>query len=135
MIASSLENPWQNLPLASPYVLPEDDGIVLRVFNSSMAKARQIRLEVLPEPYLGRPDAPVVLLILRSWVQALGYQTTQRSFVRQAKSRQPAAPRVGLSVYLLNPKIERTRWWDRKLACLIEAFGGNGRSIVANAVL
>lgn len=56
-------NPWLQLPAEPPYVLPADRPFVDR-FNERARDRHRIRLEIIPEPYLGNPDAPVVLLNL-----------------------------------------------------------------------
>src|SRR4051794_20783730 len=56
------ENPWRRLPDQPLYVLPEDEEIVRR-FNETAQENHQLRIdELLPEPFVGDPRAPVVLL-------------------------------------------------------------------------
>lgn len=57
-----MENPWVHLPTLPPYVLPADRAAV-EAFQAHASPAHRLQLELLPEPFLGRPDAPVVLLI------------------------------------------------------------------------
>jgi hypothetical protein len=54
-------NPWNRLPGQPPYVLSEDHEKVER-FNNKPNQAHAINLKVIPIPFVGRPDAPVVLL-------------------------------------------------------------------------
>src|SRR5437763_536443 len=54
-------NPWVNLPDEEPFVLPCDDAGV-RAFNATATNINRLRLDVMPEPYLGDPTAPLVLL-------------------------------------------------------------------------
>lgn len=59
-----MDNPWLNLPNSALYVLPEDRPYIER-FNSGRTGTNEnyhIHLDVRPEPYMGRPDAPVLLL-------------------------------------------------------------------------
>lgn len=58
-----MENPWKHLPGQPPYVLPAD-APAISSFNQGVSDEHQIRLELLPEPYLGDPDAPIILLSL-----------------------------------------------------------------------
>jgi hypothetical protein len=61
---SSIANPWLRTPPAEPYVLPEDKAVVDR-WNRSLSPAdpRRLELHVLPEPFLGLHEAPVLLLM------------------------------------------------------------------------
>ena len=56
-----MDNPWTRLPAQPPFVLPEDASPIA-TYNSSAAPETMIHLEVPPLPYLGRPDAPILLL-------------------------------------------------------------------------
>ena len=60
-MTNAADNPWQRLPLDAPFVLPEDHAAIAN-FNASAPGEKFVHLEVLPEPFLGRPDAPVVVL-------------------------------------------------------------------------
>ena len=60
-------NPWLALPSRAPYVLPEDRSAVER-FNRTAAAPVRLETSLLPEPYVGRVDAPVVLLTLNPGV-------------------------------------------------------------------
>lgn len=60
-----MNNPWENIRDEQPYVAPGDE-IAIQRWNQEMREKRQeaarIHKEFLAEPYLGNPDAPVVLL-------------------------------------------------------------------------
>lgn len=53
-------NPWRSLPKAPPFLLPQDK-VELQRFTATHPKY-ELRLDLLPEPFVGRPDAPLVLL-------------------------------------------------------------------------
>jgi len=59
-------NPWLDLPDQKPYVLACDLPLVT-AFNATMAtgnhKSREIRTELLPGPFEGNLNAPVVVLL------------------------------------------------------------------------
>lgn len=56
----SIANPWADLPDTRPYILPQDQSI-LAGFQPRRPEAA-IQTEVLPEPFFGDPEAPVLLL-------------------------------------------------------------------------
>ena|SRR5437868_1785186 len=66
-------NPWRNLPLSQPYVLPED-SLAVDVFNRDLKTKPEHRLhtDTSPEPFCGRWDAPIVVLLLNPGVDKTG---------------------------------------------------------------
>ncbi len=56
-----MKNPWQELPNRAPYVLPEDRPHV-EAFNAAVSDAFRLDLSLLPHPFLGPRDAPLVVL-------------------------------------------------------------------------
>lgn len=120
-----MDNPWRSLPLQPPYLLP-DDAAGVEAFN---AKCRnplyRIRPEIIPEPFLGRAYAPVVLLNLNPGFndEDLAWHE-EPEFKRQslASLRHEAQP---YPFYLLNPELAApgVRWWTQKLGALIRTAG------------
>ena len=55
------------MPISEPYVLAEDEQIIL-AYNQALREKyredREIHLEVFPEPYAGNPQASIILLNL-----------------------------------------------------------------------
>jgi len=137
MIAAAnyeMQNPWIQLPDKPPYVAPEDEQAVGE-FDSASKDPCRIRLEIFPEPYLGRPDAPVVLLALNPGFKEKDIgQHADPKFAARSRCNLLHAP-MAYPFYLLDPEINRTQWWDIKLHRLMQKFGDAGRSIVANSVL
>jgi hypothetical protein len=117
-------NPWSNLPSNEPYVLPLD-GPPIEVFNRRAKANHVIHLEVVPEPFLGDPIAPVVLLNLNP-----GYVEDDREVHHDPAFN--VAARANLlhahtawPLYLLDPSLPSPGqdWWRKKLAALIAAVG------------
>lgn len=65
----TLANPWLALPTSAPFVLASDAPLVER-FNEPAAPPLKIETSLLPEPYVGPVDAPIVLLTLNPGVSA-----------------------------------------------------------------
>ncbi len=59
-----MNNPWKRLPQAEQFLLPEDAAKVT-AFNERCKADNKMHTELPPEPYAGRMDAPVVLLMRR----------------------------------------------------------------------
>jgi hypothetical protein len=117
-------NPWTHLPASAPFVLPIDAEAVER-FNAKASRDHAIHLEIVPEPFLGNPLAPVVLLNLNP-----GFVETDRTVhldpafnaaaVANLRHQHPEYP-----LYLLDPAFSSPGqdWWKRKLRVLIEEVG------------
>jgi hypothetical protein len=55
-----MENPWADLPETPPFVAPADGSLIGRYPKA----AARLQLDLLPTPYLGKPDAQVYVLVL-----------------------------------------------------------------------
>ena len=131
--AQVILNPWRDLPIEPPYALEADRPVLAR-FNQDARPEHQIHLDLLPEPFLGAPDAPAVLLGLNPGFAPEDrvphsdpvFQALSRAQLSHAPSAYP--------FLLLNPAVEAPgrRWWEAKLARLLEI---GGRERVARRVL
>ncbi len=130
-----MQNPWLQLPHTAPYVLPQDASFVER-FNLKARDEHKIHLDVLPEPFLGSPDAPVVLLNLNP-----GYNPhnvvnhTRPDFVRANRAQLEHRAAVDWPFYLLDPAVafdSGYRWWSKRLRQPIEELGQ--RAVASNVL-
>jgi len=96
-------NPWHELPMRAPFVLP-GDGLAVDVFNKNVADDNlRLHTETPPEPFLGRLDAPIVVLLLNPGVSKTGeYGATLADKIRAAEKQTD-------HFYLGRDN----RWWDR----------------------
>jgi hypothetical protein len=75
-------NPWLDLPDRQPFALPDDLSLI-EEFNRKSSANYQVDLNLLPEPFIGRPDAPVVLLNLNpGWSPGDAEWHAKHAFVR-----------------------------------------------------
>jgi hypothetical protein len=119
-----MRNPWLNLPSKAPFVLPEDESFI-KLFNDRCHKSEEaIMLDQLPSPYIGDPNAPVVLLNLNP-----GYDNKESNsplFAKIARSNFSHAF-FDYPFYPLDPKLQGTPsgydWWTKKLNPLMRAAG------------
>lgn len=127
-------NPWAELPDSAPYVLARDAQAVA-FFNQRAEERYQIRTAVLPEPYLGNPNARVVLLNLNpGWNPDTDPVNHARpEFIHRNRQNLLHEPSP-YPFYLLDPMLlpHRTCWWDKRLAELIR---DTSRETVAHGVL
>jgi hypothetical protein len=140
------ENPWRKLPDKPPFVLPEDEDKVL-AFN---AKARQrgnqnrlLDLELIPEPFVGRLGARLILLgnnpgVKNSETAALrkepAFQRRMRDNLLHQGSTEFPFLYLGLYPDIPSPSKE---WWERRLKLILGEFrnGDVARSLLARNLL
>lgn len=119
-----MANPWRQLPNTAPYVLPDDQPFV-DIFNRTATENTFIHTELLPEPFFGRLDAPVVVLLLNP-----GFSADDARFHRQRKfrSRLRAAIQTEsnfLPHFHLDDEADWPggRWWLRSVRPLTQEAG------------
>jgi hypothetical protein len=139
-------NPWHGLPNEPPFVLPEEKEKV-DAFN---LKAKQkgyddyvLLTDLIPEPFVGKPDAPVVLLGNNPGAnkpEALA-DRCKPAFANRMRSNLLHQLSDDYPFLYLDPDPDiapRSRWWDRKLKHLYCEFGPDqnvARSILARTIL
>jgi hypothetical protein len=127
-------NPWHRLPDRPPFVLPEDEAEVQR-FNGRAHEDYKLRIDdLLPEPFVGDPNAPVLLLGNNPGFTPEGaarkkeprFATRLRDNLLHKTSDYPFV--------FFAPDISEghKRWWERKLKGLLH-FGHNAlaKSVLA----
>ena len=129
-----VSNPWDNLPSAPPYAL-DGDAEPLERFNRTADDVYRYHLDILPEPFLGRPTASVVLLSLNP-----GYSGGEEQFHHlDDYFREVALANLGhreqeYPFYFLDPRMKSPGhlWWQKRLRELIELFGN--RLVARNVI-
>jgi hypothetical protein len=134
-----MENPWEKLPSKGDFVLP-DDVYQIKEFNQRMKTKldNQIQCDgIFPEPYLGNPDAPVVILNLNpSFNDKNKEEHKKREFAEKSRRNLLHEP-AEYPIYLLDPVLDYAlgaEYWNRMLRQLIVAVGDNGTQLVANGL-
>jgi hypothetical protein len=129
-----VKNPWIYLPDAPPYVL-DTDADAIRNFNANANERHRVATELLPEPFVGRLDAPIFMLLLNPGIEGSEFVVHHdpdffqavRACYRQDPSDYPQ--------YFLAPKAKGpgVSWNRRVLKPLITEFGL--RAVSANVTL
>src|SRR5690348_10710166 len=117
-----MQNPWLDLPSEPPYVLP-CDRLPVEVFNRSTAsKDLKINLRLRPDPFLGRPDAPIVVLALNPGLSDQDAASHRRPEFRRRLLSCLRHETVEYPFYYLDPEEHGpgTRWWCRAVGALME---------------
>lgn len=142
----AIKNPWAEVfskPCSPPFVLEGDREAVVK-FNSRLKSGslHQYFLhveQILPEPFVGAKDAPVVLLsnnpgfndeITIRGKQDKAFLTRIRGNLSHTASEYP--------LIFLDPDCPGSDWWGKKLHHIIEHFdalGHDGRKLVAKSIL
>jgi hypothetical protein len=118
------DNPWLLLPEGPPYVLPDDNQAVSD-FNTEASEAHRLRVhELLPEPFVGDPDAPVVLLGNNPGYTPAGALRKQNPrFATRMRANLSHQPSDCPFVFFAEDIGEGHRvWWEKKLRGLLH-FG------------
>jgi hypothetical protein len=129
------DNPWQHLPEKPPFVLPDEEPAI-RSFNAKATPNRFLHVtEVLPEPFVGTPLAPVVVLGNNPGFSEKGLSLRQNpAFMARMRANLLHTPSDYPFVHLA-PDFTRPSkgWWERKLNHLLRHFGNEvvSRSILA----
>ena len=150
-------NPWGALPSRPDYVLREDAPLV-RAYNEGekATQASQVRLDLLPVPFLGSPFRARALILTGApaWDDGDGFEAgtnddddaiapVEAEYAAQKRRNLTFANREETYPFVcLNPAFAHTRgyaWWNARLKELIEACdeptGGRGREAVAQGLL
>jgi hypothetical protein len=119
----NLTNPWLQLPQSCPFALERDKAFLIQ-FNQKVApnSRRFLHLDqILPEPFVGRLDSPVVLLSNNpgyideksDWRTKPDLMAEMRENLEQTRADYP--------FLYLDPQFDRhSKWWRSKLRRLIE---------------
>jgi hypothetical protein len=136
-------NPWRRLPSEAPYVLPEDEEDV-RAFNANARQNQFLHLDLVPEPFIGWREAPVVLLGNNPGVKSPESAALRRKPAFASRMRNNLLHRLSADFpfLYLDPDTDIAStgkdWWERKLRCLFSEFGPDreiARSILAKSIL
>jgi hypothetical protein len=103
----AVANPWTGLADEAPYVLSADCRAIDR-FNSALPDddPHRLYLGVLPEPFLGYHDAPVVVLMSNPGIGPAD-RTIDRSWLIPANRESLTAPN-GTAIYSLSERVAST---------------------------
>jgi hypothetical protein len=108
----------------APFVSP-DDITHIEKFNSSQPQATKLETDLIPEPYLGNPNAPILLLNLNPGYdpREVPYHNSDNHFISLSRANLVHAD-MKYPFYLLDPSISFSlghQWWSRKLKPLIQS--------------
>lgn len=119
-----MDNPWKNFRLGAQYILPDDLEPCLPFIGNRCRPEHALRLELLPQPFIGSPRAPVILLCLNP-----GYSETDEGDFRQPLLRELLLRCIqemptDYPFYYLHPQCvgSGTSWWLKRLRVLIETL-------------
>jgi len=116
-----MKNPWLAVPAVAPFILPADSEIVER-FNQTASPKTRIDLNLLPEPFQGNPEAPVVLLGLNPGLSGEDAATHADTLFAERLRANLAHDSADYPFYLLHPEVRGPgrNWWDRRLRRVLE---------------
>lgn len=140
------ENPWLDLPDTPPFVLPGDREQV-NAFNTRADPSSRLYLDLIPEAFMGRREAPLVLLGNVAGVSDTGggpapYRLLPAFMARMRNNLSNNQTHIDSThpfVYLdpvVNPHLRTERdWWGHMLRHVLAEFQGgdtdNARVLLA----
>lgn len=118
------QNPWIDLVEAADGRYAACDGPHLAAYNAALApgqrRQRGLDLELMPEPWIGDVDAPVVLLLLNPGWHDGDFEVSRRPFYRQRhRANLRKQQSVEYPLYYLDPELAGTPgadWWTIRAA-------------------
>ena len=120
--------------MEAPYVHVADK-LAVAAFNLRASAEHRIHTDVLPEPFLGRKDAPIVLLNLNPGFDEHAYLTYEDRYTRDVWRKNVLHEPLAYPFYFLDPQFSHAggaRWWKNKLKEPIQIAGERA---VANTIL
>jgi len=129
-----IENPWRKLPQSKPFVLSDDAEEVKRFNKNPKRKSEHVvRLGLLPEPFVGSNDAPV-LLLSNNPGYGKGAKVRKKAAFRKLMRKNLRHTLTTCPFVYLHPDITKLglKWWPNKLRHLINECG---EAAVARSVL
>ena len=118
-----LRNPWLSIPGSHPYVLEEDAPYILE-FNRRAKERERIDTHLLPEPFFGRRDAPVVVLLLNPGLGANDRRHHKNRQFTDLLLSDIHSPTPANHFHLTDPtEGPGHRWWNRACKELSQDLG------------
>lgn len=121
-------NPWNRLPSRAPFILPEDQPAI-DSFNSGLRDddIGRVHLEIHPSPFVGNPEAPVVLLALSPHFNPKTVaKANTDEFIKPSLGNLAHRPvNVECPFFFLGLGLDYPGrlWWQKCLGHLIKAVG------------
>src|SRR5215469_6765309 len=122
-----MKNPWRHLPSKSPFLL-KCDSDKIDAYNSTASPEKSLHTNLIPIPFLGQRDAPIVLLNLNPGHSPEDCRRQTKSyFIKQVRNCMLHEPMV-YPLFFLGPAIEgksdgaSRRWWKGILHQLLRDY-------------
>ncbi len=115
-------NPWLAVPSEPPYWL-QCDYEKIRTYNAKCLDEKyELQERVLPEPFIGRPDAPVTLLNLNPGFDDRDPDDHMRPEFQALLRDNYEHSLSSFPFYSLNPYFKNggRTWWEKKLKSLLD---------------
>jgi len=117
-----MDNPWCELAAQPDYVLPMDVAAVSSLNDRTRRQSDAIQLGVLPEPFIGQRDAPIIILNLNPGFREGEDGARNSPALYEAMRKNLLHEAISYPFYYLNPQFERSggyKWWKPKLRTLV----------------
>mgnify|MGYP006291288499 CR=1 FL=1 len=134
-----MASPWINLPGCPDYILPQDTEVCGPFTGSTCKPEHKLRLELLPEPFIGNPRAKVILLNLNPGFAETDLEDFNAPLLRDLLLRCIREEPTEFPFYYLHPDCSGggASWWMKRLRTLmneLDAMTGVRRQRLANSI-
>ena len=116
----TMNNPWRQLSNKKPFILKEDLDLVNSFNRKTKNNKFKIRTDLLPDPYIGNPKAPIILLNLNPGIGGEEPKLHKKSFFIKACKANLLHNKQGF--YYFKKEFKNTsgyNWWQKKLKGLL----------------
>ena len=120
-----MDNPWKDLPATSPRILPTDLPAI-QAFNERYDGDFAIQTHLMPEPFIGSPDAAVYVLSLNPGYSPDDDLWHENQEYSSAISSSICHESMVIPFYFFDPLFALSpgsRWWLRRCRRLINDVG------------
>ena len=124
----TVKNPWRHVPAEPPFVLKCDAEKINAYNSSTSSREKYLHTDLIPIPFLGRKDAPVLLLNLNPGYHPKDYRRQTKPYFIQQVKKCMLHERMAYPLFFLDPAIEGKtdgagrRWWKRILHQLLADY-------------
>lgn len=122
-----MKNPWINIIGLSNKIY-SDDLEQINKFNKKYGNTEfEIKTDLYPEPYIGNPLSPIILLNLNPGYSEKDYYFYNNQYARQVWEKNILHQTLKYPFYLIDPKLKELgcgySWWIKKLKEPIDTWG------------
>ncbi|MCL1967543.1 MAG: hypothetical protein FWF67_06640 [Fibromonadales bacterium] len=129
-MGKKMKNPWTNLKAdKNGKYISNDDKDIMPALEKKLVGKYKLHLELLPEPFIGNPKAPIYLLNLNPGFSKENVEEHKKNKkLRECIVKNNSHKPQKYPFYWLDPNLKETgggKWWRRRLGPLLKKIGND----------